>query len=294
MDSQRVPKPTDLTHRLLAYGEHKAGKEHFSLVTSKELGSRLQITERQLVRLLARLTAEGRIQRLQRTIYLLPGKLPPGKVWKPSPYEALASYMDWLGAKWQICGIAAFTRHGFSTQIPQTISVYNNKLSGKKVVAGSAFEFIKVPINRLGFTIKEKTSSGKTILYSSRSRSIFDAIFDQKHFSCLAEAYAWILQISTEEETINELKKCTAVLGNIQTIARIGFILEKVGADAEVVHKRMLAFKSARLTALVPGSRRGPISKRWNNIENTRTENIFAREEIPDADDDTRVSSPCD
>jgi predicted transcriptional regulator of viral defense system len=287
LDSQRDPKPSDLTHRLLAYGEHKAGNEHFALVTSEELGSRLQITERQLVRLLARLAAQGRIQCLQRTLYLLPGKLPPGKAWKPSPYEALASYMEWLGVKWQICGIAAFARHGFSSQIPQTISVYNNKISGKKVVADSAFEFIKIPTERLGFTSTDKTSSGKIIVYSSKARAIFDAIFDQKHFSCLAEAYAWILQISKDNATTRELIKCTVAHGNIQSAARIGFILEKAGVNAAAVHKRMVTFKSSRLTTLVPGSRRGPISKRWNIIENRRTEDIFALEEIPDDDDDT-------
>lgn len=287
MNSQRDLKPSDLTHRLLAYGEHKAGNEHFALVTSEELGFRLQITKRQLVRLLARLASEGRIQRLQRTIYLLPGKLPPGKVWKPSPYEALASYMEWLGAKWQICGIAAFARHGFSTQVPQTISVYNNKFSGKKVVAGSAFEFIKVPVARLGFTSTDRTSSGKIIVYSSKARAIFDAIFDQKHFSCLTDAYTWILQISNDKATTKELIKCTIDHGNIQSVARIGFILEKVGVNATSVHRRMQVFKSARLTALVPGQRRGPISKRWNIIENKRTEDLFAREEIPDEDDDT-------
>jgi predicted transcriptional regulator of viral defense system len=139
-EEQHSPDSYDQTQRLFAYGEIKANGKTFAVVTSSEIKEKLPLTKRQTVQLLTRLAKAARIQRLQRKLNLIPGRLPPGKTWKPSAYEVLPCYMNYLKAKCQVTGITALAHHGFSTQIVQKIALYNNVLSGERKIAGSTKE----------------------------------------------------------------------------------------------------------------------------------------------------------
>lgn len=270
-------------HNLMALAAVKAEGKPCALLTSEEIAKTLGLTEIQTARLVSRLVAKKSIQQLRRGLYLVPSRATPGKLWTPSSYEALWAYMSWLGATWQITGYAAFTRHQFSAQVVQRLAVYNDKLAGEKMAGGSRYLFYKVPPSHLGFTQEFSMPSGIAIPYSSKARTLFDAVTETKRFAVLPEAYAWFVNILLQKEEIASLKTITLALGSRQTIARIGFILEYLGIDTHEFLPRIQA--SSTLVSLVPGTRRGPISKRWGIIINTDIKKIFHDLEVPDEDE---------
>jgi predicted transcriptional regulator of viral defense system len=274
-------------YQLLALGERKSMGKEWVLLSSNEIMESLGLDSQQSFRLLSRLLKQKRIQQLRRGLYLVPGYLPPGKIWAPSNYEALWAYMDWLGAKWQITGHAAFTRYGFSTQIPQIITVYNNKLSGKADAGGGRFIFIKLPVNQIGSIKLFKMPGGIKIPFSSKARTIFDAIHFANRFGTIPEAYKWIKLIAKDSKEIDELIKCTLLYGNKQSISRIGFVLESINIDVSSLFNKIEEQAGKTFFSLIPNSRNGPANKKWKIIENKNLNQIFSEMEIPDDDETT-------
>lgn len=270
-------------HNLMALAAAKAEGKPWALLTSKEITATLGLTDIQTARLLSRLVAKKSIQQLRRGLYLAPARPAPGKLWTPSSYEALWAYMNWLGATWQITGYAAFTRYGFSTQVVQRLAVYNDKLVGEEEAGGNRYVFYKVPQEYLGFTREFPMLSGVAIIFSSKARTLFDAVTETKRFAAIPEAYAWFTQILSDKEEMAHLKKITLTLGSRQTVVRIGFILEHLGVDASEFLPRVQG--SSTLVPLIPGTRRGPINKRWGIILNQDVKKIFLDVEVPDEDD---------
>ncbi len=256
-------------YKLFALAEKKAAGKTLCLLTSAEIMDTLGLSSIQTARLLTRLVSQGRIGQLQRKLYIAPGRLPPGKLWKPSAYLVLACYMEWLKAKWQITGWDAFARYGFSTQISQKVFLYNDKLSGEFLVAGSKFVFIKIPVKKIGFRKSYIISeSNLKLFFSSKARALFDAVIDYNRFGTIPRSFGWITTISKDKNLIKELINCTYQLGNKSTIQRIGFILDKLEINKKLLLKLKQKIKKSSLVCLTPGSRSGPINKTWNIIEN--------------------------
>lgn len=272
-------------YQLFALGERKSMGKEWVLLSSNEIMESLGLDSQQSFRLLSRLLKQKRIQQLRRGLYLVPGYLPPGKIWAPSNYEALWAYMDWLGAKWQITGLAAFTRYGFSTQVPQIFTVYNNKLSGTSEAGGGRFIFIKLKEDQLGNIKLFEMPGGIQIPFSSKARTIFDAIHLSNRFGALPEAYTWIKLIAKNTNEINELITCALLYGNKQSISRIGFVLESLQIDASLLSNKLSEQPSKTFFSLIPNSRKGPMNKKWKIIENKKISQIFSDMEIPDDDE---------
>lgn len=272
-------------YRLFAMGEKKSHGRPWAILTSQEVAQTLGITLQQTARLFSRLLYQKRIQQLRRGLYLVPGRLPPGKIWSPSPYEALWAYMNWLGATWQITGLAAFVRYGFSTQVPQSFTVCNDKLSGKFACGGSHFVFIKLPRKKLGNITLFPMYGDLQIPFSSRARTIFDAIYFEKRFGALSAAYVWMAAIAKDSNETKELINCCLAYGNRQTLSRIGFVLEKLNVDVSLLVKKRQQQASKTLVPLVSDSRCGSIDHRWGIIENKSISEIFSALENPDEND---------
>jgi predicted transcriptional regulator of viral defense system len=282
-------------YRLIALSMKKSGGRPWSILTSDEVIQELGLTPLQTSKLFSRLASQERIQQLRRGVYIAPGtELPLGKQWTPSPYESLYAYMDWLDANWQITGLAAFNHHGFSTQISQVITVYNDKISETVESGGGRFIFIKRPYDKLGNKLLCPMYGNIEIPFSSKARTIFDAIYDGKRFGTLPSAYTWIkwvLEVEKNKEVIQELIQCCLKYGNKQTIARIGFVLEQLNVETSLLEQYLEQNKSTTLIPLVPfikdipGERKGTINQRWNIIENKELSNIFSDMEIPDEDE---------
>jgi predicted transcriptional regulator of viral defense system len=286
MEKQNTPQRNDQDYRLLALAAARSEGRAWALLSSDMVKETLGLSPLQAARLFTRLLREQRIQRLQRGLYLVPASPPPGKRWVPSSYDALWAYMGWLGATWQIAGYAAFTRHGFSTQVVQRMTVFNDKLSGEETVGGSRFVFVKLPNEKLGFTRTYPMAGGIEIVFSSRMRTLFDAVAEAKRFSTLPEAYGWFWGLRQNPLEVAELKQICLAIGNSQTAARIGFVLEELGFDAsELLPKIGSAGTLVPLAPLPQGARKGTTNKRWRIIENISLSKIFAAEDIADEDE---------
>src|SRR5260370_17249249 len=98
------------------------------------------------------------------------------------------------------------------------------------MIGSVALTMIKVADNRLGSTEKVKTAEGLTAVYSSRVRTLVDAVYDWSRFNSLPRAYGWIRQeLRTKRVDPGELIKVTLRYGDKGTIRRIGALLERQG-----------------------------------------------------------------
>ncbi|MBF0363855.1 MAG: hypothetical protein HQK49_22740 [Oligoflexia bacterium] len=233
----------------------------------------LNISDNQERTLLYRLNKSKLIIRLFRGIYLVPDRIPPGGKWSPDRYIVLFQFIQNMGIKkYQVTGLEAFNRHGFTSQIPQMISIYNDKISGIKTIAENKYQFIKVTPERIGNTIDiQLKNEGDKILIGSMARIIFDAIYDYYRFSSLPDAYDWLIEIKKNKEVILELVNITCNIGNVASKRRVGFIIDKVlKLDLRITNKLSKSLtKNVKAIQLVPNKKwSGKIDRKWGIIDN--------------------------
>jgi predicted transcriptional regulator of viral defense system len=162
----------DLSVRLLSYAQMK-GK---TIARIGDFTRVLGISKNQERNLLSRLAQSGFIIRLRRGVYLLPEKIPSGGSYNPGTAYILEKLFEDLEGRYQLCGPACFNFYGFDEQIPNMWHVYNNKISGTRSIAERSFVFIKVEERRLGSVEQVNTDSGSAFVYSSKLRSLVDAV----------------------------------------------------------------------------------------------------------------------
>lgn len=235
-----------------------------------ELQTALKITSKQEANLLNYLKRVGILIPLTKGIAIAPLKLPPGK-WAPSAYKVLAVLMKELNVQYQITGLYAFNHHGFSTQVPMRMMVYNTRLSGTKIMGGLAFDFVRVDAKRLGEAevIGIPNDKNSKICISSLPRTLFDAVYDYKRFNTIPRVYEWIAQKKTDAQLMKKLVEITIQFGNVGTQRRIGFVLSSLGVDQALCNKLWRALpKSSSLIPLIPGNAVGPSSRQWGIVNN--------------------------
>ncbi len=242
-------------------------------VIAGELAGPLQITPLQEEQLLRRLAKTNLIARVQPKIYLVPQRLPLGGKWSPTEALALNTLMAVRNGHYQVCGPGAFNRYGFDTQVPMRVYAYNNRVSEDREIGAVQLSLIKVADTRLGGIEKIKTEEGSTIVYSSRVRSLVDAVYDWSRFNSLPRGYLWIRnELSAQRVKASELVAMTLKYGNKGAIRRVGALLEQEGVPEELLKKLEQALPSSTSTIpFVPAvSRKGVINRRWGIILNER------------------------
>ena len=256
-----------LETQVLAYAQLR----QLRTVRTGELADSLRLSSRQEREVLSRLSQGGLIARVRRGLYLLPPRLPLGGPWGPDEILALNTLLEDCGAGYQICGPNAFNRYGFDEQIPSRLYVYNNRLSGDRTIGTVAMTLIKVANDRLGGTEKAQTPEGLTAIYSSRARTLVDAVYDWSRFSSLPRAYDWIRsELASGRVAASELARLAVRYGNQGTLRRIGALLEQEGVAQAVLRIVQKALRpSASVIPWIPtGSRCGKVNRRWGVILN--------------------------
>lgn len=258
-----------LEAQLLAYTQMRRQQ----VVATGDLLGPLRITPKQERELLSRMSRAGIIAQVRRGLYLVPPQLPLGGSWTPDEMLALTTLISAAGARYQICGPSAFSRYGFDEQMPAGVCLYNNRLSGQRQIGAVALTLIEVADERLGDTTEIKTAEGKTAVYSSRARTLLDAVYDWSRFASLPRAYEWIRRdLAAKKTTPADLIRVTLRYGNQGTIRRMGALLEQLGVPA----KRLapLRNKLEPTTALIPWvpglPKRGPANGAWGVVLNER------------------------
>lgn len=233
----------------------------------------LRLTARQELKLLSRLAQAGMIARVWRGLYLVPPRLPLGGKWSPGESLALNALMEELQGRYQICGPNAFNRYGFDEQVPNRVYAYNNRVSGERTVGPVALTLIKVADKRLGSTEEIETADGVKAVYSSRVRTLMDAVYDWSRFNSLPRGYEWMRkELAAKQVGTAELVGVTLQYGDKGTIRRMGVLLEREGVEAALLRKLERALKPS--TSLIPWipsyPKRGTVNRRWGVVENDK------------------------
>ncbi len=244
------------------------------VVRTGELTSPLRLSPDQERELFRRLARGGLIARVRKGLYLVPPQLPLGGKWSPDEILAINTLMEDLNGRYQISGPNAFNRYGFDEQIPNRVYIYNNRLSGERSIGTVALTLIKVADERLGNTEKFEASDGQTAVYSSRTRTLVDAVYDWSRFNSLPRAYEWIRrELATKRVNQDELVKITLRYGNASTIRRIGVLLERAGAEERLLRRLERPLK--RTTSFIPWipnkPKRGSVNRRWGVVFNEQS-----------------------
>ena len=237
------------------------------------LKTALDLSPDQERKLFSRLARAGMIARVQRGLYLVPERLPLGGKWTPDAILALNTLMEARGGRYQICGPNAFNRYGFDEQVPTRIYAYNDRISGERTIGATALTLIKVNRTRLGDTEEIRTQDGLKAVYSSRTRTLVDAVYDWARFNTLPGAYGWMRdELRTGRVNLAELVRTTLRFGDTGTIRRIGAFLETEGVDKKLLGKLEKMLKPSKgLIPWIPTTpKRGTINRRWGIVFNEK------------------------
>lgn len=257
----------ELERLLFAY----VGMTGRQAVRTGDLLTPLQLTPTSERHLLSRLAKAGWIARVRRGLYLVPPRLPLGGKWTPDEILALGTLMEDASGKYQICGPNAFNRYGFDEQIPTRIYAYNDKLSGNSVIGRVELTLIKVAPSRLGDTAEVRTEDGRKAIYSSRVRTLVDAVYDWSRFNSLPRAYGWIrYDLAKRKIDAGQLVAATLKYGDKGAIRRIGALLDGTGVEQRLLRKLEKAVP--RTSSFIPWiptlPKRGTINQRWGVVIN--------------------------
>lgn len=262
--------PEQLETRFFGYIQSRSIRS----VQIGDLVGALGISPIQERKLLSRLSQRGFITRLRRGLYLVPPRFPAGGRWSPGEALALTSLMTDCDGRYQICGPNAFARYGWDEQVPTRLYVYNNRISGERQIGVVGLTLIQVADERLGATDGISTPDGIDLVYSSRVRSLMDAVYDWSRFNTLPRAYTWIMtEVHRDEALAAKLIDVTLRYGNQGTLRRIGKLLERNEAPAPLLRKVQRALRpSSGLIPWIPTApKRGTIDRRWGLIVNDGT-----------------------
>ena len=256
----------ELSIRLLSYAQMKEK----SIARTGEFAPVLGITESQEKNLLSRLARSGFIIRLRRGVYLIPERIPAGGKYNPGTAYILSKLFEELKGSYQICGPVCFNLYGFDDQLPNVTHIYNNRISGNRTIAEQRYVFIKVSDGRLGAVRSVNSDSGIDVCYSSKIRSLVDAVYDWWRFNSLPRAYTWIRKAATDDSAVEELIDTVVQYGNQSTMRRIGYLLDSMNASGNQLSRLRSSISSPASTIpFVPeAGTKGKVDKKWGIIQN--------------------------
>jgi predicted transcriptional regulator of viral defense system len=241
------------------------------MVRTGDVAPALGLSRVQEMDLFRRLAKNGWVVRLKRGLYLAPKILPAGGRWNPSEDVVLPAFMKAVNGRYQITGPTAFNRYGFDDQVSNSVFVYNNRLSGSRRIGSTRYIFIRVADARLGEAEKTKTPDGEELCYSSRARTLVDALYDWPRFNGIPRGFAWIRkELAEGSVAAMDLARTAIRFGNQSTLRRLGWVIQRAGASirAQNMIRRVLS-RSKFPIAMVPlKPRKGPIVKTWGVIDN--------------------------
>ena len=242
-------------------------------LSTGDLRGPLRISAKQERELLSRLSRSGLIAQVRRGLYLVPERLPLGGKWSPDETLALNTLIADRQGRYQICGPNAFSRYGYDEQVPARVYAYNNRLSGDRKIGRVELTLIKVANSRLGDTQEVVSPDGSSAVYSSRARTLIDAVYDWSRFNSLPRAYQWIMNdLTAGRVTARDLVSITLRYGDTGTIRRMGVLLERGGVAASSLKKLEQVLRPT--TSSIPWNpvapKRGKMNRRWGVVLNEK------------------------
>lgn len=267
MDKKRNRKIGDLELKLLAYMQLTNSK----IIRTGDMVGVLGITKQREKTLLSILNKKGIVLRLTTGYYLIPDKISPSSNAIIDGMEILVYLMRYYNAKYMISGPTAIYYYGYTTQIPNRIYVYNDKIYGDRQIGGSSFVFMKTSAKRLKAAVIIKMYDGTKVPYTSRSRLLIDCIYDWNRYNTIPRVFKWIKDEIEKDADITEKLVSNAIrYGNKSVQCRLGYLLEKLEVNVNLVErlkKKIAGSKS--IIPLIPNTDfKGSVNKKWGLIIN--------------------------
>jgi hypothetical protein len=122
-------------------------------------------------------------------VYLVPPRIPAGGKYNPGVALILHKLMEEQEGRYQICGPTAFNFYSFDDQISNITYVYNNRISAIRMIGNLEFQFKKIADTRLGAADSFRARNGGEIIYSSKARTLGDAVYNWSRFNGLPRGY---------------------------------------------------------------------------------------------------------
>lgn len=268
MQSKSSLRLTPLEGRLLAWAQMREVR----CADSEHIRTELRLSPKASRELLDKMNRRGLIVQLQRGLYLIPEKLPPGGVWQPSAELAIFYFLSYKKARWQETGPGVFQYHGLSEQLANQSFVYNDEVSATRTFGKLEVQFIKVHSGRLG-KFEEIHLKGERLALrriASLPRAVFDAIYDYNRFGSMSRAFTWIENRYGDPGFVKELIDCAIEHGNVASRRRMGWILSSCGVGIKSLRVLRTSLRPTRSYIPVdPGKpSRGRINKEWGVLDN--------------------------
>ena len=259
------PEFGPLESRLLAWAQMR-GVER---TTAASVARELRLNPEQARQLMKRLGRKGLAVPVQRGLWLLPPKLPPGGRWTVPPDVILRHLFEAKGSDYQETGLGALQYQGLTDQVANVTAVYNTLFTGRRAIGGLPFQFIKVAPERLGALDKKALPRRRV---GSLPRVIMDAVYDAARFGTSPAAYRWIRERKDAPRFLDELAACAVAHGDAGTCRRLGAVMELLESAPAARRKLQRAVPAVRTyIPLVPGrGTKGRTMKNWGIIVNDR------------------------
>ncbi len=248
-----------------------AQTRHLEIVRLGELQEPLGLSANQEHQLLKRLTRNGFIVRLLPGTFLVPNRIPAGGFCQPNSNYLISKLMALYQAKYYVGGMSAMQYYSLTNQIPNEITLFNNKINAKRIIGSQKFNLIKVQSEKLTgkIAIDLKNDEGE-IYIASLAQTLLDAVQYWKRLGSVPDAYDWIKQKANNNELVSELVQLTSQCSNIITIRRIGYCLETCGISPLILkplRKKLTATQG--WVAFDPNRpSKGKTNKQWRIIDN--------------------------
>ena len=254
-----------LESRLLAWVQMR-GVER---TTATQVARELRLNQEQARQLMKRLGRKGLAVAIQRGLWLLPPKGPPGGRWSVPPGVVLRHLFEAKGGDYQETGLGALQYQGLTNQVANVTTVYNTLFTGRRTIGGLPFQFIEVAPERLGALDKTALPQRRV---GSLPRVIMDAVYDAARFGTLPAAYRWIRERKDEPRFLDRLAACAVAHGDAGTCRRLGAVMALLDAGATAQRKLQRAVAPVRtFIPLVPGrGTKGSTLRNWGIIVNDR------------------------
>jgi predicted transcriptional regulator of viral defense system len=251
--------------RLMAWAQMRG----VECATNEEIRSALRLGPDQVRQLMTRVHRKGFAILLQRGLWLLPSKLPPGGRWTVPPDVILRHLFEAKGGYYQETGLGAMQHHGLTDQVANVTMVYNTIFTGRRTIGGLPFQFVKVAPERLGTLDKNALPQRRV---GSLPRVAMDAVYDSSRFGTLPAAYRWIRERKDEPRFLDNLAACAVAYGDAGTCRRIGAVMELLDAGTAARRKLQREVTPVRtFIPLVPGrGTKGSTLRNWGIIVNDR------------------------
>jgi predicted transcriptional regulator of viral defense system len=262
---------TVLESRVMALAQNQKIRQ----IQTGDLERLLGASPEQERKVLSGMARRGLAARVRRGLYLLPPVLPIGGRWSPGEALALTALIHDRKGRFQICGPNTFHRYGWDEQVPNRTYAYNDRISGDRSVGMVELTLIRVATERLGDTECVVTPENIELVYSSRARSLVDAVYDWSRFNSLPRAFGWVRnELAESRVSTADVVESALKFGNQGTIRRIGYLLEELSRQQRIPTRlimrlhRALRSSSSTIPWIPTLAKRGQVNNRWGVIVN--------------------------